>query len=395
MAKLFFPAEFGRPGPIRVVPLTLVVVFTGVAGVWWVRGLPLGIDVSVYRAGALAVAHGHALYAPLSLPSWSPGELPFVYPPVAALLFQPLGALPVQLAWGCMAVASALSLWMVLRLFIARPVRGWTLVGLLAVALCSQPVWRTIGMGQINIVLLGMVAFDVLALRGRRTGGVLTGLAAAIKLTPLFFLLHLIVVGRWRDAGRGMTAFIAATGVGTLLLPHASWIYWTSELFGGFLADKKASSENQSLGAVAARLADGGAGFWLHLVLALGCVAVCVPLVRRALRVSHAGALLVSATCALLISPISWTDHWVWVAPAAAYLATCPNLRQSVRVAYVSLIAVAFSGAFLIVGPESPHALAGQLFANAYVLAGLAAVLVAFVMLRPKRELPMEVVARV
>lgn len=48
------------------------------------------------------------------------------------------------------------------------------LAGLLTGALCRQPVWRTLGMGQINIVLLAMVAVDVLALRGKRRCGVAT-----------------------------------------------------------------------------------------------------------------------------------------------------------------------------------------------------------------------------
>lgn len=53
-------------------------------------------------------------------------------------------------------------------------------------------------------------------------------------------------------------------------------------------------------------------------------------------------------------------------------------MRRSIRVTYILLIGVVLSGAVLCVVQESPLPLAGQLVANAPVLAGLAAVLMAF-----------------
>jgi alpha-1,2-mannosyltransferase len=172
----------------------LVFVLAAVSLVWWVNGWPLGVDSAVYRSGALAVVHGEALYGHLTAtPAWSP-DLPFACPPVAALLFLPLASLPTQLAWGVMAILTALALATVIRLAGAARY-AW----LLPVVLLMEPVWRTIGLGQVNVLLMALVVVDVLALRGSRYGGLLIGPAAAVKLTPLIFVLHLVITMRWAD----------------------------------------------------------------------------------------------------------------------------------------------------------------------------------------------------
>jgi alpha-1,2-mannosyltransferase len=177
-------------------------LFAVTAVVGWRLGWPMGFDDAVYRAGAWAVLHGKPLYEPLAtLPDWSQvRQLPFTYPPVAALLFTPLTLFPLQLAWGVMAVASALALGFVVRTGTGlRGVAGaLTLLG----AFALEPVWRSFALGQVNLLLLALVMADVLLLRGSRWGGSLIGLAAAVKLTPLLFVAHLLPAGRRAARGR-------------------------------------------------------------------------------------------------------------------------------------------------------------------------------------------------
>jgi len=322
-------------------PLVLVAI----AVVCWLAGWPLGIDSAVYRAGAQAVWHGQPLYAALpGLPDWAP-PLPFTYPPISAIGFLTLAALPVQLAWGLVSVASTGALAVVSRLCDAP-----RSVLVLPAMLLLEPVWRTIGFGQINLVLMALVLVDVLGTHRHR--GLLIGLAAAVKLTPLIFVLHLLVVGRRADAARAVGAFVGLHAVGALLLPADTVRFWTSALMGGNSATSNGWFGNQSLNGMVQRLT-GEADWAFGLALALCAVTVVVAMILVRRTSDPLDALLITAFCGLLVSPISWTHHWVWVVPLLLVLA-----RRDVRFAVP--VALVFTGAQVL------------LEASAYVLVGCA-----------------------
>ncbi|SDW55023.1 alpha-1,2-mannosyltransferase [Amycolatopsis xylanica] len=341
--------------------------FGGVAVLWWLLGRPLGIDSAVYRAGGLAVLRGEPLYEHLSaLPEWASG-LPFTYTPFAAMLFTPLAALPIQLGWAVFAVAAAPAVFVTLRAFTIQ--KGLPL--LVAGAFCLQPVWQTVGLGQINLILMAIVVVDVLVLRGSRYSGFGIGLAAAIKLIPLIFVVHLLVTGRRADAGRALAAFAGATLLGLAVLPGDSVRFWTSAIFNDHFAAMKSWVGNQSWQGFLARTLPGAQ--WA-IVLGVALVGAATWFaVRRLHRAGDEhGALLVSAGCGLVVSPISWTHHWVWVVPAIGYLLT----RRHTWMALAT--AVLFTGwATAIVpgggGREQGWNLAQALFGNAYLLAALGA----------------------
>ncbi|MBF6371085.1 hypothetical protein IU469_36130, partial [Nocardia puris] len=73
---------------------------------------------------------------------------------------------------------------------------------------------------------------------------------------------------------------------------------------------------NQSIQAVLARLRVPEPAFTL-IWLGLGAVvlALVVAAMRRAAELP-ALALAINAVFTLLLSPISWSHHWVWIAPA-------------------------------------------------------------------------------
>src|SRR5436190_1420035 len=84
--------------------------------------------------------------------------------------------------------------------------RGWsrwfTLAVAAAFAAAFEPMRETVNFGQVNMLLLALVAGDLLLLvrGGRRWAGVLIGLATAIKLTPGLFILYLLLTRRYRAA---------------------------------------------------------------------------------------------------------------------------------------------------------------------------------------------------
>jgi alpha-1,2-mannosyltransferase len=347
-------------------------VLASVSLIWWISGWPLGVDSSVYRAGGFAVIHGESLYAPLrALPDWAP-ELPFTYPPFAALLFVSLTALPTQLCWGLLALAAAPSLYCALRPFADRAHLPLLLLGAFAV----QPVWQSIGLGQVNLILMAVVVTDLLLPPGSRYRGIAIGIVAAVKLIPLIFIVHLLVIRRVGDAARALAAFLAATAFAVAVLPEDSARYWTSAVFNDHFAEMKGWVGNQSWqGFVARTLPEGRTATVAIVGFGVVCGVLAMWLVRR---LHHAGddrgALLVTAGCALLISPISWTHHWVWVIPALGYL----TARGHRRVAL--LVAVLFTGWTVAVVPGGGGAERGWNFAeavvgNAYLIVLLAAAL--------------------
>ncbi|HZM80084.1 MAG TPA: glycosyltransferase 87 family protein [Candidatus Limnocylindrales bacterium] len=283
-----------------------------------------GMDSAVYQSGALAVLHGQPLYESLHIPSpWA--DLPFTYPPIAALLFLPLAPLPLHGTWGVMAAISALALGVTVRvslvsLLTKRPPE-WLLNLLVLIPIGLQPIWSTIGLGQVNLLLMAMILLDVLAFKGKRYGGVLIGAAAAIKLTPLIFIPHLILTRRHADAARAAGTFIVLQGLGWLVLPADSLRFFTGAMVAGN-GNRTFEAANQSINGLVQRLSgEAPDAFAISLALAVTCLAVHAILVRALdHHGQHLAALLVTAFCGLVISPVTWTHHWVWVVPLCLLL---------------------------------------------------------------------------
>lgn len=345
---------------------------------WWLGG-QVGVDSGVYRAGALALLHGEPLYGNLRfLPDTSPG-LPFTYPPVAGLLFLPLAALPPQLVWGVFAVLTVLGLVLVTRSSVTVAMPCWAVPALGLGVFALEPVWRGLGLGQINVALMALVVLDVLVLPRSRCRGVLVGLAAAVKLTPLIFVLHLLVTGRRADAARALGTFLGLNALCLLMLPGDTLVFWRTQLLGGNNATGASYGRNESLNGMIQRfLPHSGLAFPLALLAGLVCVAVALPITRTLyLRGEKLGALVVTAFCGLLVSPVSWTHHWVWLAPLAGLLVSRAIHDPKPATILPILALAAFGTGASTVPPAGGNAeqhwnILQQLLGNAYVLGTLA-----------------------
>jgi alpha-1,2-mannosyltransferase len=197
-----------------------------------------------------------------------------------------------------------------------------------AVTFWLQPVVRTIYLGQVNLVLMAMIIGDLCQPSARADGrprwwkGALTGVAAGIKLVPLVFVPYLLITRRFREAAATVAGFVITVAAGFALLPHDSSQWW---LHGMFLADGNRAgfmgwAGNQSLRAVITRFAGSvaaGQDPWIvAAVVALAAGMTAAYLLDRAGY--PVPALLATALTGLLLSPVSWDHHWVWVAPAVA-----------------------------------------------------------------------------
>lgn len=332
------------------------------------------IDLRVYELGAGALFGGD-LYGV----RFHVADLPFTYPPFAAVLMLPLAVLPIWLSAFLWAVACvvvlAFTLDLVLRACGVTPA-GIALPAAVVVALASEPVWSTLSFGQVNLFLMAAILADVLR-PDRRHAGWLVGVAAGIKLTPLFFVAFFLVVARRRAAGTTVASFAATVLIGAVAAPGASWAYWTDVLWDPGRVGGVEYAGNQSVLGLLSRLLGHEAPTPLWLVVA-GTTAV-VALASAALlwrSDSPAARPLAACTAAygmLLASPISWDHHWVWLVPTT--IALWHSGLPRARVVAGVVAAVAFSRAVwwspFRHGREYDWSLAEGIAGNAYVLTAL------------------------
>jgi alpha-1,2-mannosyltransferase len=306
------------------------------------------LDLEVYRLGVQAWLSGGDLYG--ALPQTSAGiVLPFIYPPFAAMLMVPLTVTGWTAAWVSLFVLSlvslAVTLYVVLRrLWPSAGARGALAATSVALPFCLvlEPVLETFRFGQVNLILMALVAADCLVVRTRWPRGVLIGLAAAIKLTPAAFVLFLLLRREPRAAVTAVVTAAVATGLGVVLAPGASLRYWGGGLAGAGGVSGSPFFTNQTFQAVLTRAGVLGvertAG-WLLLSAVL--LLLALPAIRRA---PAPLALVATAGMALLASPTSWSHHWVWVAPALVVaVVSAWRARSTAWAAVAGVLAVTFT----------------------------------------------------
>jgi alpha-1,2-mannosyltransferase len=314
------------------------------------------IDTAVYRDGGIAARNQPAvLYAR----GFGPAKLPFIYAPFSALLFA-AGSGASFAAWQVGLAALTIGLLPAVAYFslvlAGRPAglaRAAAAFAIAAVSLWLEPVAMTLFFGQINLVLLALVAGD-LALPDRVKGkGIGIGLAAGIKITPLIFIPYLLFTRRIKAAAVGALSFAVTVGLGFALLPGASAVYWGEKVaqLGG-----KYHLSNQSLDGVILRLTHAGTdahAYWLAAAVVVGIIGLATSILASR-RGHELLGLVACAATGLLVSPISWSHHYVYVVPALILAAYGPR-RLGYRVLGAALVVGLFGWWPLPVGNQGGY----------------------------------------
>ncbi|MBW4719903.1 glycosyltransferase 87 family protein [Saccharothrix obliqua] len=343
---------------------------------------PLGwsLDLRVYRAGGEAWLHGFPVYADgFAIPVGGP-DLPFTYPPVAVLLFALVALLPLPAAIIGIAAVNVLALSVICWVAAVR-VHGrgehalrWGL-GVAAVVSVFDPMRETLWFGQVNLILGVLVVVDCLLPRRWVPRGALVGLAAAIKLTPAVFALYWVARREWRPVLTAIASFAAFGALGFAVMPADAQRFWFHALLDPARVGRLTYASNQSLRGTLARLGltDGAqVAVWVLLCLVVVALAWYV-----AARVGDdLTAFLAVAVAGLLVSPVSWGHHWIWIGPGVVLLGAARWTTAWQRAA-AALVVLVFA-----VGPhwlfprdndvERDWAWWQQVVGNAYVWCGLA-----------------------
>ena len=312
---------------LRAAAPALLVVSVA-ARLAWTYLAPNGanfVDLHVYLGGAAAIDHPGTLYSYVYADQTPDFPLPFTYPPFAAVVFYPLHLLPfgvVAFLWQIATIAALYGAIRISQRLIGVPAGAGQRVAMLwtAITIWIEPLRSTFDYGQINVLLMLGVLWAVYTTRWWLSG-LLVGVAAGIKLTPAISGVYLVGVRRWAAAMFSVAVFLVTIGVSALVVGDQTRYYFTDLLGDAHRVGPIATSFNQSWRGGISRILGHDAGFGPLVLVAIAVTALLAILAWRALDgPDRLGKLLVVEVFGLLLSPISWTHHWVWVVPLMIWL---------------------------------------------------------------------------
>ncbi|MTK05121.1 glycosyltransferase 87 family protein [Micromonospora sp. CP22] len=334
-------------------------------------------DLHIYHGALTDLRAGRPLYGYVA-----PNGGPFTYPPFAALVLWPITTVPlgvVEAIWLAATCAAVVAIAVPVGRALAAGRVGASagagvttsaslnVAAVAAVLMVTAPVQSNLRFGQVSIFIVLLALLDAMA-SPSRTRGLLVGVAAAVKLTPLLFVLYFLVCGRYRDAARAVAAFVVCGVLALAVLPGESLTYWAGTVTQTSRIGNLASLGNQSVHGMLLRLGMDPAALpvvWAALVVAICAVALLrARALARLGRPGHAAVLVGCATVAA--SPVSWTHHQVWTVLAAMLLVGTLGVAR--RVAGALLLASMVLSLGAVLAPVSMRPGVQFLFENARVI---------------------------
>lgn len=283
------------------------------------------VDLHVYLGGAASLDHPGTLYQYTYGDKTPDFLLPFTYPPFAAMVFYPLQLLPFDLVAFFWQIGIIVALYGVVR--VSQRMLGrdtdprlallWTAVGI-----WIEPLRGTFDYGQINVILTLAVIYAVYSNRWW-VSGLLVGLAAGVKLIPAISGLYFVGARRWATVVFSAVVFLGTVVLSLLVVGDQARYYFTDLLGDARRVGPIGTVFNQSWRGGISRLLGHDAGYGPAVLVGIAVTAVLALLAWRAIGGSggdRLGAIIIVSLFGLLLSPISWTHHWVWLLPLIMWL---------------------------------------------------------------------------
>jgi hypothetical protein len=307
----------------RLILITIAVILVGyrlLQFAIFTTQIQWGYDFSAYWSAAGHILSGQPIYSPEQLAGpYAPQEqFLYLYPPplaaAAILFYQPwslwnlLGAGDYRAAaWGWTALGTLILVTTIFAIARAEGltdrVRRATGLGpwiLVAAAIGFPPVIGELVLGNVHLLLLGLLGLAWLGIRsetvrGERIAGVAVGIAAVIKVFPGLLLLWFLLTGRRQGA---TFVVIGAAAAVLVTLPFTGIQPWLD--YPTVLANLSAPADTTDTLAPTVWLAEG-IGFTLArlLVTGIGLILLAWSARRSTTRMSFAVAVLVS----ILVAP--------------------------------------------------------------------------------------------
>lgn len=302
---------------------------------------------------------------------------------------------------------------------------------------CLEPFNQSVGFAQVNTAMMALVMIDVAAPDSWKGRGVASGLAAAIKLTPAIAILIFLLRRQWRSAITMVVTSVTVTLLSWIISPSESARFFFDAMWDPQRAGDAYYTSNQNLKGFVARALPENA--W-SITWAIAVVLALVAAVWLCLRIQAAATSVVTSrsasddaapgplnaaapatgpaapaaetaasdavttpsavatapapvlpenlatlltaavimTLGLLVSPITWSHHWVWGLATVVVL-----IAVALRLKSLALMGTALAqGALFIMAPhwwfpygqvnELHWNVVEQLVGSSYTLAAIA-----------------------
>ena len=175
-------------------------------------------DFSFYYRYAELLMHGLNPYNPVSA-----SIIPFNHPPLLLLILTPFALFPIkyaQIVFTFFSLAALITAMTAVLAYFSVPKTGVFLV--LGAALLAFPTKFSLGMGQINLIVVSLLLLTfLLEQKGRsQLSGLCWAIASGLKLLPLTLALYFLVRKKYGILLWGLGLFI---GINLALIVSSGW----------------------------------------------------------------------------------------------------------------------------------------------------------------------------
>lgn len=248
---------------------------------------------------------------------------PDVHPPFTILLFSPFTLFSYFLAEKLWTIISIIFLiGSVYLIFKINNEKMFSRIGFLISALLFAfyfPIKFTLGMGQINFLILFLVTLSIYSLNKNKNylTGTFLSLSIMIKFFPLFFLPYLIILKKWKILFSFITLSVVILLFTFIVIKPDINVYFYKNVIPTLIGGWKTDYYNQSLsGFLGRQIGNGFARELLRIFISLTLVGMSFLVIlknnsQKTTIINLSLSLLITLT--LLINNFSWQHHFVWL----------------------------------------------------------------------------------
>jgi alpha-1,2-mannosyltransferase len=277
----------------------------------------------------------------------------FTYPPPALIFFWPLTWVKLRTATLLWTLLSELSLALAIAVCWRRWRRddpwlvaaGSLIYAVVAIAI-FPPLSIHIALGQLGLFLMAALVVDYLVVPAPAKG-VLTGVAAAIKIYPIVFIVAWALRREWRAVITSLASGLATSLVALAIWPSLTSAFVHRQLLSGreighFLRNPHYLASSSSPFTILFRwpFHGGTAAHVLGWVLSLAAVALMLWAGHRLWRAQRpVGSFVMVMAASVLAGPVTW-DHYYTFAPLLVFVALQCRDRRAIWVTALVAMAV-------------------------------------------------------
>jgi len=257
-------------------------------------------------------------------------KYPYLYPPPLAIAMIPLSHLPFRWAYRLWVLGEQVFLIASLYLLAENlpSFGGYAWPFLIILAANMYPVYLSNDIGQVGMLILLVLSLAIhFARRGRFFwAGVVLGVGGMIKISPLLLLGFFALQRKWRALTGAILALVVLSAVSIGVAGPQVMFSFIQTNLGKSVPEQIGFYSNLSLAAFIHRLFSVPGGSPYELPVRWGFILTCLGLLvllshRQYPQTGQTFTVLFSLwiTAMLLVSPITWEHHLVWLLPAFGF----------------------------------------------------------------------------